>query len=228
MRCITVGQPHDDNGLNAMNGISVSPRDADKRHYLIPLPDPLDEMSPELFGFYVYEIRLGHTAGRWSTAQGRFGPPLRVAGVQHPAPPLTCRAARNDEDVRVTAPFADAVYHGQSVRPRSPRSQLWALVYARVRQVDAASWRNILIAQQPLRPNDNQPPGLVEAIGEARIPLAAIGDALMRIGLPSDAPLTALAAEVFGEPAVELPLGKNLGHARILRVSPLVSVPDVC
>jgi hypothetical protein len=228
MRRITAGQPHDENGLNAMNGISVSPRDPDKRHYLIPIPDELDGASPELFGFFVYEIRLGHTAGRWSTAQGRFGPPLRVAGVQHPAPPLTCRASRNDEAVRVTAPFAASVYHGRSVRPRSPRSQLWALVYARVRQVDAASWRNILIAQQQLRANDNQPPGLVEAIGEARIPLADIGDALVRIGLPSDAPLTALAAEIFGEPTVEFPLGKNLGRARILRVSPLVSVPDVC
>jgi hypothetical protein len=50
----------------------------------------------------------------------------------------------------------------------------------------------------------------------------------VRIGLPSDAPLTALAAEIFGEPTVEFPLGKNLGRARILRVSPLVSVPDVC
>ena len=55
----------------------------------------MNETSPELFGFFVYEVRLGHKAGRWCTAQGRFGPPLRVAGVQHPAPPLTCQAARS-------------------------------------------------------------------------------------------------------------------------------------
>jgi hypothetical protein len=228
MRRITPGQPHDQTGLNAMTGLSVSPRDDDKVHYLIPIPEHLNDASPELFGFFVYEIRVGHTAGRWCTAQGRFGPPLRVAGVQHPAPTLACHAFRGDDDVRVTAPFAAAVYQGQNLRPRAPRSQLWALVYVRVRQVDAKSWRNVLIAQQQLRPNENQPPGLVEMFGEARIPLATIGDALTRLGLPSNTPLTALAAEVFGEPTREFPLGKNLGHARILRISPLVSVPNAC
>ena len=42
-------------------------------------------MSPaELFGFYVYELRVGHTDRIWCTAQGRFGHPTRVNGVQHP------------------------------------------------------------------------------------------------------------------------------------------------
>jgi hypothetical protein len=228
MRQITPGQPHDENGLNAMHRIDASPRDRSRCHYLIPLPEGLSDASPELFGFFVYEVRVGHAAGRWSTAQGRFGPPLRVAGVQHPAPALHCRAARGDRDVRVSAPFAAAVHQGRNLRPRWPRSQLWALVYARVRQLDAASWRNVLIAQQPLRPEESDPPGLVEAFGEARIPLATVQDALARLGLPGDTPLTALAAEVFGEPTRDYPLGRNLGHARILRVSPLVSVPDVC
>ena len=46
----------------------------------------MSEASLELFGMFAYEIRVGHQK-RWSTAQARFGPPLRVAGVQHPAPP---------------------------------------------------------------------------------------------------------------------------------------------
>lgn len=229
MRRIFPNQPKDDNGRNAMSSITVSPRDDDRRHYLIPLPEGLHEASPELFGFFVYEIRVGHADGRWSTAQGRFGPPLRIAGVQHPAPPLVCHAARGKDDVRVMAPFAAAVHEGRNLRPRSPRSQLWALVYARVRQLDANSWRNILIAQQPLQADVHQViDDLAEVIGEAHISMATIGDALTRLGLAADAPLTALAAEVFGEPTREFPLGKNLGHARILRVSPLVSVPYVC
>src|SRR4030095_3003587 len=92
MRRITPAQPRDQNGLRAMSHLETSP--IARRHYLIPLPEDLAHTSPELFGFFVYEGRLGHTAERWSTAQGRFGPALRVAGVQHPAPPLECQAAR--------------------------------------------------------------------------------------------------------------------------------------
>jgi hypothetical protein len=227
MRMITPGQPHDDSGLNAMTGIAPSPRD-EKRYYLVPLPDGLNEDSPELFGLFVYEVRVGHTAGRWCTAQGRFGPPLRVAGVQHPVPTLTCHAKRGDDGVRVMAPFAAAVHEGRNVRPRSPRSQLWALLYARVRQLDAAGWRNVLIAQQRLLFDDRQDLQAAQVFGEGQFPLAAVRDALRQLGLPPDAPLTTLAAEVLGEPQREVPLGANLGHARILRVSPLVPVPDAC
>ncbi len=52
-----------------------------------PPPAGLAVDAPELSGFFVYELRAGHQSS-WSTAQGRFGPPLRVAGVQLPAPPL--------------------------------------------------------------------------------------------------------------------------------------------
>jgi hypothetical protein len=227
MRRITPNQPRDDNGLNAMTGISPSVRNEDRRHYLVPLPEGLSPDSPELFGLFVYEIRLGHVAGRWSTAQGRFGPALRVAGVQHPAPTLTCHARRGAEGIRVMAPFAAAVYEGRSVDPRSPRSQLWALLYARVRQVDAASWRNVLIGQRRLF-LDDQHDFRSELFGEAEFPLADVRDSLERLGLPAEVPLTALAAEMFGEPSRDHPLGANLGHARILRVSPLIAVPDSC
>jgi len=44
----------------------------------------------------------------WSTAQDRFGPPLRVTGVQHPAPALACLLARDAESIIVSAPFAPA------------------------------------------------------------------------------------------------------------------------
>ena len=50
----------------------------------------------------------------------------------------------------------------------------------------------------------------------------------------SAAPLTALVVEFHtqrcrpNQPEIEDPLGKHLGHARILRVSPLVPIPDAC
>ena len=68
-------------------------------HFLLPLPPGSDADDPELFGFYSYELRVGHAGPIgdlrwWSTANGRFGSPLRVVGVQHPAPPLACHAGR--------------------------------------------------------------------------------------------------------------------------------------
>jgi len=67
--------------------------------------------APELFGFFVYELRVGHQKN-WSTAQGRFGLPLRVAGVQHPAPPLLCLVSSQPTIVGVTAPYATPVFAG--------------------------------------------------------------------------------------------------------------------
>ena len=227
MRMITPGQPHDDRGLNAMTAIAPSPRD-EKRYCLVPIPEGMNEDSPELFGLFVYEVRLGHKAGRWCTAQGRFGPPLRVAGVQHPAPALTCSARRGNTSVRVIAPFAEAVHEGRNLRPRFPRSQLWALLYARVRQLDAASWRNVLLAQQQLLHDPHQDLQSTQIFGQGDFALTDVRSALSQLGLADDTPLTTMAVEVFGEPDVQAPLGANLGHAKILRASPLMPVPDAC
>ena len=231
MRVITPGQPRDDNGLRAMQ----RPPDADggPRHYLIPLPDGLNDASFELFGFFVYEIRLGHTESRWCTAQGRFGPALRISGVQHPAPALVCQAARGTTGILVRAPHAAPVHQGRSVRPIIPKTQMWALLYARVRQADAAAWRNILLGRQelfaPHLGND------FEGLGGARVlyaegvfALEEVQRLLAQLALPPDTPLTALAAELFKDPPERDPLGADLGKGRLLRVSPLVPIPDAC
>jgi hypothetical protein len=75
------------------------PAQSSRQHFLLPLPPGVAADDPELFGFYSYEFRVGHSgpAGDlrwWSTANARFGAPLRVVGVQHPPPPLTCHAGR--------------------------------------------------------------------------------------------------------------------------------------
>jgi hypothetical protein len=72
------------------------------RHFLLPLPPGLIPESPELFGFFTYEFRIGRRVG-WSTAQGRFGRPLRVTGVQHPAPTLRCEVVRHRIGIEVSA-----------------------------------------------------------------------------------------------------------------------------
>ena len=51
---------------------------------------------------------------------------------------------------------------------------------------------------------------------------------LRSVGTPEDAPLTALAVEVFGNFSVRQPVGPDLGFARILRVWPPASVPEAC
>src|SRR5207302_10852471 len=102
IRFITKDHGNDSAGLDAMQVmaaemanpaqplVKVSPV-----HYLLPLPPGLHGESSELFGFFTYELRVGHTDGIWSTAQGRYGHPARVNGVQHPAPPLKCLVTRS-------------------------------------------------------------------------------------------------------------------------------------
>ncbi len=229
MRLIEQDQPRDDSGLRAMDLLDQQAEAGS--HYLVPLPKGLDETSLELFGMFTYEIRVGHTNSRWSSAQGRYGPALRVAGVQHPIPPLVCQAARNKRRIRVRAPFATAVHNGRNVRRRFPRTSMWAVLYARVQQTDAASWRNLLLARARMSPA--QELMVLEAdaralFGEGFFEVPDVHNLLQRLGLPEDTPLTTLAVELFTDPLPPDPLGQDLGHARMLRVSPLVPVPDQC
>jgi len=237
MRHIVPGQPRDDDGLRAMQRLDRKADDG-AQYLLVPLPDGMKETSSELLGMFTYEIRLGHTESRWCTAQGRFGPPLRVAGVQHPAPPLVCYAARGEHAIRVRAPFATPVLNGRNVRPMFPKTAIWGLLYARIRQTDAESWRNLLLARtqmfppRPILGNDVPESDGRLVFGEGTFPTSEVADVLRRLGLPEDVPLTALAVELFNHPSTgpffEDPLGTQLGFARMLRVSPLVPVPDAC
>jgi hypothetical protein len=230
VRVITPGQPRDESGLQAMQ--QLVPSSDTPQIYLVPLPPDLQESSPELFGFFVYEVRYGHDASRWSTAQGRFGSVLRMSGVQHPAPPLICQAARNTSGVFVRAPFANSVLNGVNFRSFMQRTDLWALLYARVRQADAAAFRNVLLARIQLRiPHEGNNPevlGFPTLFGEGFFQTDAVSNALLRLGLPRDEALTVLAAEMFADPPEQDPLGNRLGEARILRISPLIPVPDAC
>src|SRR6185295_16186156 len=180
-------------------------RDAPNAVYgLVPLPEGPSEAVPELFGMYTYELRVGHADGRWCTAQGRYGPPLRVAGVQHPPPPLTCQAARVPEGIVVRAPYATPVHEGRHVRPPSPKTQLWALLYARVRQANGAAWQNLLLLRALLQPPQlppvfvlmlapPQPPVL---LGEGAFAIDDVRRSLQLAGLSDDAPLTTMVVEV--------------------------------
>lgn len=97
VRIVIPDDTDDRAGINAMT--QLAPSSASNVHFLLPLPPGMSPDDPELFGFWTYELRVGH-AGKpgdvqqWLTANGRFGSPLRVVGVQHPAPPLVCHAGR--------------------------------------------------------------------------------------------------------------------------------------
>jgi hypothetical protein len=167
IRVITANQSNDEAGLDAMQPMEKATgpgTDAD-RFYLLPLPAGLHPESPEMFGFFTYEIRVGHyrytntTAHHaegedvWTTAQGRFGRSLRVPGVQHPAPTLTCTVNRDEEKLYVTAPYAVAVHSGKNVTADPPRTEIWALLYAQVKQADNKEYRNILLDDRVLAAN---------------------------------------------------------------------------
>jgi hypothetical protein len=155
IRVITPLQPADRAAIDAMQPlVPATPRRPGDpvRHYLLPLPPGVDPSSPRLFGFFVYELRLGHDVSRWCTAQARFGPPLRVTGVQHPAPPLACGVVRVPDLVEVSAPLASPVLNGRNLRPNRPRTEVWAFLYAQVTQIDGASRRNVLIGRVRANP----------------------------------------------------------------------------
>ena len=101
MRTITPGQPRDENGSDAMLALTASPDDP--RKFLLELPPGVAEDDPQLFGLWAYELRFGHVKP-WSTAQARFGRPLRVGGVQHPAPALPVGASWTTISSRLEPP----------------------------------------------------------------------------------------------------------------------------
>lgn len=195
-RVISPGQPEDNSGLNAMQEMtSVS---ADGRHFIVPLPPGLHADSPELFGFFTYEIRIGHRH-IWSTAQGRFGRELRVTGVQHPYPHLLATVYRNEQYIKVSAPYAKPVSKGRNVTPIPPRTQMWCLLYAQVLQADGKDYRNILLDDRLLqvrkRVEDINNDAPVYAEGGWYD--AEVKNLLRGMNLPADSPLSVLCVEMF-------------------------------
>ena len=227
IRSITHGQSADRAGFGAMQTLITTDS---PRHFYVPLPPALSPDSPELFGFFTYELRVGHRDG-WSTAQARFGPPLRVTGIQHPAPPLFCEATHHRAEVLVSAAYATPVAAGRNLLPRLPNTEIWGLIYTRVAQIDGEDCRNIVIGRRrtvPQLPQTGQREKL-ETVGIARWEQNEIDLQLRALGLPRNAPLGVLAVEIL--PEIERkpdPLGADLGRVRILRASPLIPVPEVC
>ncbi|HTI91448.1 MAG TPA: hypothetical protein VL727_12720, partial [Puia sp.] len=165
IRVITKDQGNDNAGLDDRQLMIAETPDPDQPlikispvHYLLPLPKNLNHESPELFGFYNYELCVAHTDRIWSTAKGRPGPTIKVNGVQHPAPPLKCLVNRNGQGIVISAQYAAAVFNGKNVTSRPPKTEIWCMLYAQVKQADAKQNRNILLSETMLeyRQTDEQ------------------------------------------------------------------------
>jgi hypothetical protein len=236
VRVITPGQVQDLAGLSTMQRLEPS-ADSD-RHFLLPLPPNTDPGSPELFSFFTYEIRAGHDRGPvanplWSTAQGRFGEPLVLEGVQHPAPELVCSViAEPNGAIRVRAPYASPYVGLRRALPNLPNTEIWIVLYARVVQADAIIMRNIQIDLRRLRirrkRRGDSAPLFVE--GEVLWSGGEVRASLQAAGIPEVAPIGALAVELLPEPngGFQDPLGGDLGQVRVLRTSPLTAVERDC
>ena len=223
IRVIVPNQPEDNSGLDAM--VELIPGDSGT-HFVMPLPPGVAQDALELFGFWTYEIRIGHKT-IWSTAQARFGRPLRVSGVQHPAPTLSCVAHRvvppqgpaavfePPARIVVTAPYATPVYADQKLTNPTegdPRTRMWVMLYAQVMQADGSTWRNVLLGRKFAWPQFDQAQagGLKrvrtrDVLGRAEFELKAVENILAGLALPTDSPLSVL--------AVELLPGGGLAHA---------------
>ena len=158
---------------------------------------------------------------------------VRITGVQHPAPQLTCLVERDAEGISLTAPYANPVYNGVSLIPAIPRTELWGLLYVQVIQADGQAFRNILLARKRMvlnrksenvRGRDSLPRYGLSGWSEAEIEML-----LLSLALPPDSSLSAMAIELF--PNFERsadPLGGDLGSTRIYRTSPLEPVMKIC
>ncbi len=229
LRDVVPGQADDQAGATAMQ--KLLPTDSPV-HFLVPLPPGTTPDSPELFGFFTYEFRFGHV-GFWTTAQGRFGRPLRATGVQHAAPELHCAVTRTRSGLEVSAAYADPVRDGRSLRPVQPVTGLWALLYAQVHQADRAEMRNILLDSRNLNLNlRRRPRGDLFTTSTAATTAwttSQIVAALAELTLGPDTPLSCLAVETLpGDSPWADPLGAQLGYERFLRTSTLVAVPALC
>jgi hypothetical protein len=265
IRVITHDHGNDNAGIDAMQEmtaeignpgqplIMVSPV-----HYLLPLPPGLHNESNELFGFYTYELRVGHSDRIWSTAQGRFGHPKRVNGAQHPAPPLKCLVDRTPAGITVTAQYATSVFNGKNVTSKPPNTEIWCMLYAQLRQADGKDNRNILLTEERLDyvlpdPEPKYTQSTKLKLANAQLvnldapstatqtwPESEIQTILSRFSLSPDTSLSVLAVEMMPRydrfilhgPSTKgqhiFPLSQDLGQYRILRTSRLVSAPAVC
>lgn len=157
IRVITKNHGNDNAGLDAMQFMTAETTSPEPpmikitpTHYLLPLPPGLHNESLQLFGFFTYELRVGHTQHIWCTAKGRFGHPTRVNGVQHPAPPLQCLVNRDDNGIVISAQYAQAVFNGKNITSKPPKTEIWCMLYAQVKQADAKQNRNILLGETML------------------------------------------------------------------------------
>ncbi len=215
IRVIRPDQVDDNAGLSAMTELEPALTDPGQqpRHFLVPLPPGLHTDSDEFFGFFTYELRVGHNK-IWTTAQGRFGRPLRVTGAQHPAPTLFCTVERTTDAIKVVAPYATAVANGKNVTADPPRTELWALIYAQVKMADNQDYRNILLGERRLElRREVQVAGirgvtvvdlqLVQSLqnsdkkqyGTTAFTIAGVRQMLKSLGLPLDSPLSVLTVE---------------------------------
>jgi hypothetical protein len=211
IRTITPDSVDDDAGLAAMT--RLIPSGSSTVHFLVPLPGTISPSALDLFGFWTYELRCGHL--QWSTAQGRFGRPFRVSGVQHPCPPLTVNVERiitvpstggpSQPCISATADLAQTVLNGQSLTSASsPQTQIWFLLYAQLRRADGEAYRNLLLSKlQGVPPGPNNPFAPNAPVQQQSIPVSAafsqalVDDILLALRLPINTPLSMLAVELF-------------------------------
>lgn len=214
IRAIFSGQSADFSGLDAMTQlVPANPTGVghDRTFYLLPLPNGIAPEALDLFGFWTYEFRVGHVK-EWSTAQGRYGRPLRVTGIQHPSPHLLCTVTRGADGIAVTAPYANTVYNGQPVYnfvEGDPQTRIWFMLYAQVLQADSATNRNVLLNHRlgltlpnPSSKLTNDPQHSLNRDPRAGVffPQAYISDVLKLLDLPTTSSLSVLAVEVLPGP----------------------------
>jgi Fe2+ transport system protein FeoA len=139
---------------------------------------------------------------------------------------------RTPTEIIVNAPFAVPVSNGKNYWTDPPLTQIWALLYAQVTQVDGSEKRNLLLTRARASLTDLQFRGRSGSTvyGFAIWDQNEIAARLEQLGLPQDSGLSVVAVELLPEASQVFkdPLGADLGEVRVLRTSALTPVPTVC
>ena len=236
VRKITPDSVNDDAGIAAMT--RVIPSGSSPVHFLVPLPDAVSPSALELFGFWTYELRCGHY-NLWSTAQGRFGRPLRVSGVQHPCPPLTANVDRvvtipsgggpAKPSIACSADLAQTVFDGQSLTsPADPQTSIYFLLYAQLRRADGQAYRNILLGKLLGVPPQSASGKLLTTSQQYSLTVraafaeASVDEILALLHLPANTPLSVLAVELFNNESQVI----RDDQQPALEINAVANVPD--
>ncbi|MDF0682683.1 MAG: hypothetical protein P0116_17120 [Candidatus Nitrosocosmicus sp.] len=118
--------------------------------------------------------------------------------------------------------------------PSTPNTELWAILYTQILQVDGRDYHNFLLERRRMHKIriDRAKQRVTEQLevrAEAAWTDKEVRALLQNLGLPENNPLSIITIELMqNQTIVGEPISTDLGKLRIYRTSQLEPVPKIC